>query len=364
MGAWDGVARLLGRFPRFLTREEVVQIAGGPGVTLTRLLTDPADGRCVERSIASYRPDATMRRQLRAADVHSRFPGSTHPVRDGDLDHVVPYLLGGATAETQLQGLDRTAHILKTEGHWRAQMDATRKVTWTSFFGRLYPTRPHDYRQYLSVLSSSPTDTLPLSAPSGAPSVAMTHPSVLSSAPFDTLPHPAGTTASAAELTRTDQRFLASVLTYAALCARRAGGRVDKPGDDPDGDDDLVDTSMTAVWVRHRRPDGSRASGPRPGTPTPEALIAAGPRAVLAAAHWADLRKDAEDTGPSGPSRGDRRGAGRPRPAAQPGETAAQPGETVAQPGEAATRLGEPATRSGEPATRLGGNGDVGPIPF
>ena len=97
-----------------------------------------------------YAPDAAMRVQVRAADVFSRAPGSTVPATRADLDHVQEYLLGGPTSETNLQALDRPWHAMKTEKFWDAVMDATRNVTWESFWGRLYRTRPHDYRQYLS----------------------------------------------------------------------------------------------------------------------------------------------------------------------------------------------------------------------
>ena len=270
--ASDGVGRTLGRFPRFLTKTEILAIAGGHGVTLSRLLVDPADGRCIERSIATYRPDAAMRAQIRAADVFSRFPGSTLPVRDGDLDHVIPYLLGGPTAEVNLQGLDRTGHVLKTVEHWKAQMDATRNVTWTSFFGRLYTTRTHDYRQYLSTASAAPGATTGRSPGLSDPAVNPALDPAMDPAPD-----------------RRDERHLASLLVYAALCARAGGASLKKPGDDPTSDEWLVDDSYRAIWVRHTRPDGKKVPGPRPGTPAPEQLITVDPRAVLDADHWTDV---------------------------------------------------------------------------
>jgi hypothetical protein len=266
------VGRILGRFPRFLTKSEILAVAGGHGVTLSRLLIDPADGRCIERTVAAYRPDAAMRAQIRAADVFSRFPGSTHPVRDGDLDHVVPYLLGGPTSEVNLQGLDRTGHVLKTLEHWKAQMDATRNVTWTSFFGRLYPTRTHDYRQYLSTVSA-----LPGAATGRTPGEAAT---TASPTPATTAPDQGP----AAD--RGDERHLASLLVYAALCRRRAGAPLEMPGDDPTSDEWLTNDSYRAIWVRHTRPDGRKVPGPRPGTPSPERLITVDPRTILDADDW------------------------------------------------------------------------------
>ncbi|MFK5691031.1 hypothetical protein ACI3EY_15340, partial [Ornithinimicrobium sp. LYQ92] len=153
-----GVGRLVGRFPRFFTAGQMRQMVAAPGTTLHRVLTDPADGRCLERSIARYTPDAAMRTQVAAADLLSRAPGQTLPVRDGQLDHVHEYLLGGKTSEMNLQGLDTVFHALKTQKFWHAQIDTTRHVTWTSFFDRTYRTRAHDYTQYLATGTTSPPD--------------------------------------------------------------------------------------------------------------------------------------------------------------------------------------------------------------
>lgn len=296
--AGDGVGRLLGRFPRFLTKAEILAIAGGPGVTMSRLLVDPADGRCIERSIQSYRPDATMRAQIRAADVFSRFPGSTFPVRDGDLDHVIPYLLGGATAEPNLQGLERIGHGIKTRGHWEAQMDATRNVTWTTYFARLYTTRTHDYRQYLSTRSALPGPT------TGRTSSGTTAMDTAARETNGRDAHVRGgdprvraselwrdqaLTEEERQRLRLEERHLASLLTYAALVARHAGAPLEKPGDDPTTDEELVDDSFRSIWVRHTRADGKKVGGPRPGTPTPEQLLGTDPQELLDARHWTEL---------------------------------------------------------------------------
>src|SRR5690606_25392376 len=55
--AWSGtVAELLGLHPAFLTPGQARELALAPGTTMHRILVDPADGRCIERTIASYRP--------------------------------------------------------------------------------------------------------------------------------------------------------------------------------------------------------------------------------------------------------------------------------------------------------------------
>jgi hypothetical protein len=140
-----------GAFAHFLTPDAIRELALTPGTTLHRLLMDPADGRCVERSIAAYAPDAAMRAQVHAADVTCRAPGCVHHAPYTQLDHVTPHGVGGPTSETNLQDLHSRHHDGKTHGGWEAVMAPNRDVTWTSLLGRIYRTRAHDYRQYSSL---------------------------------------------------------------------------------------------------------------------------------------------------------------------------------------------------------------------
>lgn len=139
----------------FITGEharELILHAGEERTTIHRLLTDPVDGRCVERTRRAYRPDQAMLDQLRAADGTCRAPGCTIPSSRSDLDHERPYdhddpTRGGPTSETNLNHKHRYHHWAKTERLWSTAMDAlTRRVTWTSLFGQCYRTSPKDYR--------------------------------------------------------------------------------------------------------------------------------------------------------------------------------------------------------------------------
>ncbi|GAA1166400.1 hypothetical protein GCM10009584_04170 [Ornithinimicrobium humiphilum] len=265
-----GVARVLATRSTFLTADEVRRIAGRPGTTIYRLLTDPADGRCLERSLTRYSPDRAMRAQLRAADVMSRAPGSTLPSGRCDLDHVEEYLLGGRTTESNLQSLDRTWHALKTEKFWDATMDESRNVTWESFWGRPHRTRVHDYRQYLGRVRPHEDPSVPAAARSADV--------------------PPGT-----GLSPDERRHLASLLVYAALAHRDLGARLEADDDDPEAgsDHDVRD----AIWLRCTRPDGRRTTGPRPGTPSPETMRDLDPRAVLDSSDWTTLGTAADGGG-------------------------------------------------------------------
>src|SRR5690606_8700108 len=109
----------------------------------------PADGRLIERTIKSYRPDADMRRQVRAADVMSRMPGSRRQAPWCDIDHEHPWAQDGPTSEANLNLKDRRPHSFKTKGWWRTTMAPNRDITWTTLLGQSQTTRAHDYRQYL-----------------------------------------------------------------------------------------------------------------------------------------------------------------------------------------------------------------------
>ncbi|WP_151525520.1 HNH endonuclease signature motif containing protein [Serinicoccus kebangsaanensis] len=145
-----GVGLVLGRHPAYLTPGQIRELALQHGTTLRRLLTDPADGRLIERSLRAYRPDAAMRRQVLAADVHARAPGSRHPGTSCEIDHVLPWgEAGGSTTETNLALLGKRHHQLKTAGHAFAEINDLRDLTWTTLLGQAETTRAHDYRQYL-----------------------------------------------------------------------------------------------------------------------------------------------------------------------------------------------------------------------
>ncbi|WP_122261845.1 hypothetical protein [Ornithinimicrobium cerasi] len=268
----EGVGAALGRESLFLTAGALRLAALSPGTTLSRILFDPADGRCIERSVARYRPDAAMRAQVLAADVHSRGIGSTTPASDSQLDHVMEYHSSGPTAELNLQVLDTGWHWAKTAKEWAAQMDPARTLTWTSMFGRLYRTRSHDYRQYLS--TGTPTSD----GGSCSDDPGELHPR-----------HPAG-------LRPEDRRDLASFLVHAALTARATTDRVATPDDDPDSDDELIGGPHPAIWLRRtRETDARKVDGHRPGTPTPEQIITVPPATLLRAQHWTDPFVDPDD---------------------------------------------------------------------
>lgn len=147
------VGEVLGDFSMFVSPAGVRALALTPGTTLSRLLVDPADGRCVERSITTYRPDAAMRAQILAADVACRAPACDCTGGSCQVDHVIEYgTPGGLTKETNGQLAHTAHHEAKTAKDWDADLSANRDVEWTTLLGRIYRTRAWDYRRYVTLV--------------------------------------------------------------------------------------------------------------------------------------------------------------------------------------------------------------------
>ncbi len=150
------VGQVLGAHSAFVSLDQIHDLAVLPGTVLERLLVDPADGRCVERSIDRYRPDAAMRTQILAADVTCRAPGCPVHAAACQLDHVIEHgTPGGITSETNLAPLHVGHHHPKTLKAWDSSLASNRDMTWTSLLGLLYRTRSHDYRQYATLLTGA-----------------------------------------------------------------------------------------------------------------------------------------------------------------------------------------------------------------
>lgn len=129
-----------------IAAEHARELALTPGTTIHRLLTDPADGRCVERSTESYLPDADMLAQIRAVDRTCRGPGCVRDARHCQPDHEHSYADGGLTSETNLVLKHSFHHNNKTLDIWQSELHPDRRVTWTTLFGGKYVTRPFDCR--------------------------------------------------------------------------------------------------------------------------------------------------------------------------------------------------------------------------
>ena len=93
-----------------------------------------------------YRPSAALADFIRARDLHCRFPGCDKPAEVCDIDHTIPYRLGGRTHPSNLSLKCRPHHLLKTfwsgQNGWRETQFSDGAIVWTSPSGRAYTTTP------------------------------------------------------------------------------------------------------------------------------------------------------------------------------------------------------------------------------
>ncbi|CAN5738306.1 hypothetical protein BH24ACT8_BH24ACT8_10870 [soil metagenome] len=174
-----------------------------------------------------------------------RAPGCLVPARRCELDHEQPHGLGGATTEVNLNDKHPPHHQLKTERLWSTTMDATRVVTWATFFGRIHRTRGLDHRQY--------------------------HPGPdhESSAGRTRADQPGIRTGPGDALSVTDPD-LRDQLVYAALSARGGQDRwLEAIDDNPETWTPRTGRPLALFHQRH----GRRRPGPPPDQPTPQTLL-------------------------------------------------------------------------------------------
>lgn len=104
--------------------------------TLVRLLTDTR-GQVLDVSQIRYRPSAALRHALQWRDHQCRVTGCTRPAVATDLDHDIPFHLGGPTTADNLHSLCRRHHRIKSHGrlqhrHQRGPWTWTERIEITS----------------------------------------------------------------------------------------------------------------------------------------------------------------------------------------------------------------------------------------
>lgn len=131
------------------------QIVGGPtvaagvlsdlvrrGLAEVRPVIHPADSPPEPR----YRPSTALADFIRCRDLTCRFPGCDQPADLCDVDHTVPYDVGGPTHPSNLKSMCRKHHLLKTfwcgPDGWHDEQHPDGTVMWTSPSGRVYRTSP------------------------------------------------------------------------------------------------------------------------------------------------------------------------------------------------------------------------------
>ncbi|WP_131104873.1 HNH endonuclease signature motif containing protein [Ornithinimicrobium sufpigmenti] len=328
-----GVGEILGRLGTFITPGHARELVLRPGTTLTRLLMDPADGRLRERTIAAYRPDADMRRQVIAADLYSRTPSGRAPASACELDHVIPWTGepgGGPTSELNLAAAVKEWHQHKTKQRCAVTINARRDLTWTTLLASTITTREHDYRQYLDqIRPGSPDPGEPsadvhegsvravLPPPTGEEQVEQWGRSefvelaraIYRQAALDSAPATTGLPGHEEHL-KDSVRLRAAQALYAAIVHRGPGAFLEDEDDLPEA----ADGGPTSGWfcVTHARKDSTQQRpGPPVGHPTPEQILGLTPSESADNADGADSDPSADRADGSAdrdrPARQDRR---------------------------------------------------------
>jgi hypothetical protein len=107
-----------------------------------RVLIHPETGNILEVGTDPRYIPTALRRWVTLRDGTCRFPGCNRKAVGLDLDHVVDFALGGATAPDNLITLCKKHHRLRHLGGWDGILGPDGTVTWTSPSGRIDITHP------------------------------------------------------------------------------------------------------------------------------------------------------------------------------------------------------------------------------
>jgi hypothetical protein len=111
-------------------------------VTITPLQT----GTCTHpRETPAYQPSRALRHVIEIRQATCSRPGCRRAATACDLDHTVPYHLGGRTCDGDLGPVCRHDHHLKQAPGWTVTQTQPGHMTWTTPSGRTYTTGPTSY---------------------------------------------------------------------------------------------------------------------------------------------------------------------------------------------------------------------------
>jgi hypothetical protein len=103
-------------------------------------------GVCAHRrESAGYRPPPALQHLIRVRQQLCVFPGCGRAARRCDLDHTIPYHLGGRTCECNLAPLCRKHHQAKQTQGWMLDQPEPGIMIWSTPAGRRYITYPSVY---------------------------------------------------------------------------------------------------------------------------------------------------------------------------------------------------------------------------
>ncbi|WP_426320314.1 DUF222 domain-containing protein [Microbacterium sp. E-13] len=143
-GKGDEPALLAGYGP--IDRETACVLAAG-ATGWDRVMYHPHSG--LPLAVDRYRPNAALRRFLRARDQRCRFPGCPRRPSRSDIDHTIDRAIGGHTADDNLAHLCRRHHTLKHATAWRVRQLGGGALEWISPTQRRYVDKPVSTVQFV-----------------------------------------------------------------------------------------------------------------------------------------------------------------------------------------------------------------------
>jgi len=97
-----------------------------------RFLTAEDTGALIAIGQAGYRPNAAIRRFLKAVRPHCDFPGCPIPADRCDAEHTIPHDDGGPTNEQNMRPRCRRHHRCKTHADWTVHTLPDGSIAWTT----------------------------------------------------------------------------------------------------------------------------------------------------------------------------------------------------------------------------------------
>ncbi len=97
------------------------------------------------RQTTGYRPSRLLDHLIKIRNPTCTAPGCRRPAQQSDIDHVIPYHLGGRTCECNCHPACRRHHRCKGTAGWQLEMPEPGVLTWHLPHGRSYTTRAEPY---------------------------------------------------------------------------------------------------------------------------------------------------------------------------------------------------------------------------
>jgi hypothetical protein len=110
--------------------------------TFRRVLTDPVSGAVLALERTRYKVPKALRDWIRIRDGVCRFIGCPRPAGQCDMDHVLPWELGGPTNASNLAAACEGHHTMKHAAGWRERLLPNGTVEWTTPNGLTYASDP------------------------------------------------------------------------------------------------------------------------------------------------------------------------------------------------------------------------------